>query len=144
MKLLKFIAAVVALSGCVAIPDDPFANPPPMPSTPGRPDVVMVGDSNCDPRFYGGGASWVLAGISGDCFGGRPLMDVSALPSAGVSLVFVALGVNDSSPARGITPTAYGEHLTTLISATDAEVYCVLPVRRPLDSVAPALTVTAT
>ena len=111
-KILILIITFL-VSGCVA-PDDPFSFPPPLPPQ-GRTDIVYIGDSNCDPGVYGGGASWAIAGISGDCISGRPLMDVNSLPNDGVSLVFVALGVNDSSPGREITPLEYGEHLTELI-----------------------------
>lgn len=115
--------------GCVPaeVPVNPLSHPLPMPDVELREDVIIVGDSNCDPDNYGGASSWVHARISADCVGGRRLMTVNSLPE-GMVLIFIALGVNDS--AGGIDPDDYGNHLTSLIDSTDADVYCVLPLSK--------------
>lgn len=111
MKIFILIICLT-LMGCV----------PPLPPT--RSDVIMIGDSNCDADYYHQ-VSWQIAGIAGDCLAGRKLIDIDYLYSD-KTLVFLALGVNDAS--HDIPPSEYGLHLTALLSTTNADVYCILPI----------------
>jgi len=94
-----------------------------------RYDVLYIADSNGIGYKIDTPTAMQITGINYDARGFREMVEyTNELPTSddGVSIIFLALGVNDSS--HGIPIEDYTQSLQAKLASTDAEVFCVLPI----------------
>lgn len=117
--MIRALLLLIALAGCMPVaPPAPVVVPPVT-----HPDVVYVGDSLCASTYdWYGLTAQQIAGIVSDCVAGRSLMDITSLPD--VRIVFLGLVTNS---CKFHTVDEYRYKLQTLLTSTNARVYCVLP-----------------